>query len=55
MSRIVSIELGSDVQDDYESWIDCCISLDRPININSFLSYIDYFGTYQKPKDPVDD
>lgn len=54
MKRIINIELGSDVQEDYESWIDCCISLNRPVNINSFLSYIDYFGTYGNPKEPVD-
>jgi hypothetical protein len=50
MTRRVDLELGPDLQEDYESWVECCRSLDRPININSFLSYIDYFGTYTNPK-----
>lgn len=50
MPREVKLELGPDIQEDYESWVECCRSLDRPININSFLSYIDYFGTYTNPK-----
>jgi len=53
MAREVKLELGPDIQEDYESWVDCCRSLDSPINIISFLSYIDYFGTYTNPKDPA--
>jgi len=50
MVKTVSITLGKDVQEDYESWVECCKALDLPININSFLFYTDAFGTYENPK-----
>lgn len=53
--REVKIVLGPDVQEDYESWVSCCISLERPTNINGFLSYIDYYGTYANPHNPPED
>jgi len=47
--RVVSITLGPDLQEEYHSYIDCCLSLEQEPNINRFLSYIDYFGTYNHP------
>jgi len=50
MPKTVSITLGKDVQEDYESWVECCRALDVPERINSFLFYIGEFGTYENPK-----
>jgi len=52
--RVVSIELGPDLAEEYDSYIECCKSLGQEPNINRFLSYIDYFGTFAEPKIPED-
>ena len=51
--RVVSIELGKELQEEYDSYIECCLSLEQEPNINRFLSYIDYFGTFDSPKIPT--
>ena len=47
---ITSIELGEDIDKDFNSWYNCCISLGVTPNINKFLKYIHNYGTYQSPK-----
>lgn len=49
---IVNITLGKDLQEDWESYQECCISLSRDFSINKFLYYVDLFGTYERPKNP---
>ena len=51
MSRQVEVELGEDLQEDFESFLEVCHSLGIKPRINSFLYYVSNFGTYKKPKE----
>ena len=48
MSKEVTITLSKDLQEDFESYIDCCYSLDVAPRINAFLNYIYNYGTYAR-------
>lgn len=48
----VDIELGEDLQQEYESWLACKESLGIELSINSFLNYIYHYGTFQHPRQP---
>ena len=50
MSRKVEIELGPDLQEDFESFLDVCESFGIKPRINSFLYYVSNFGTYQSER-----
>jgi hypothetical protein len=52
MSKKVYIELGSDLQDEYEYWMEAKRSLCVQRSINSFLNFIAVYGTFNDPKDP---
>lgn len=52
--RRVNIELGQDLQEEYEYWLEVKKSLCIERSINSFLNYIDYYGTFNNPKTPDD-
>jgi hypothetical protein len=45
------ITLGPDVQEDFDSWIECCYSLGVSPRVNSFLYYVSEYGTYANPKE----
>ncbi len=51
-NRRVEIELGSDLQDEYEYWLEAKRSLCTERSINSFLNFISVYGTHNNPKDP---
>ena len=51
MSKKVEVELGADLQEDFESFLEVCASLEIKPRINSFLYYVSNFGTYNKPKE----
>jgi hypothetical protein len=51
-NRRVNIELGSDLQDEYEYWLEVKRSLCVERSINSFLNFISIYGTNNDPKDP---
>jgi len=51
---IVNIELGEDIDEDFQSWYECCLSLDVVPNINKFLYYVNYYGTYRNQRIPTD-
>ncbi len=51
-NRRVEIELGSDLQDEYEYWLEAKRSLCTERSINSFLNFISIYGTHNNPKDP---
>ena len=53
-NRRVNIELGPDLQDEYEYWLEAKRSLCVERSINSFLNYIHYYGTHDNPKNPDD-
>ena len=40
----VNITLSKELQIDFDSYLDCCFSLDVKPNINSFLYYTHEFG-----------
>jgi len=42
----VTITLSKQLQIDFDSYLDVCLSLDITPNINSFLYYTYNFGTY---------
>jgi len=50
----VSIELGKDLQSEYESWLECKKSLGVERTINNFLHYIHNYGTFNNPRNPDD-
>ena len=51
---VVSITLGHDVQEDWESYQECIRSLlNEEPNINKFLYYIGNYGTYRYPIEPT--
>jgi len=50
MSRKVEIELGPDLQEDFESFLAVCDSFGINPRINSFLYYVSNFGTYQSER-----
>ena len=49
--RIVTLELTKDLQEDFESWIAVCDSFGINPRINSFLYYVNNFGTNAQPKE----
>lgn len=51
----VTIQLGEDLQEDYQSWMSVKESLGIDRSINSFLHYVHYYGTFKNPKIPEDD
>ena len=51
MSKKVEVELGPDLQEDFESFLAVCESLGINPRINSFLYYVSNFGTYANPKE----
>jgi len=53
--KIVNIELGKDLQDEYEYWLTAKESLGIERSINNFLYYIDQYGTFKNPKIPSDE
>lgn len=52
MSKEVTIALSKDLQEDFESYIDCCESLEFAPRINAFLNYIYNYGTCKNPREP---
>lgn len=48
----VKIELGADLQLEYESWMAVKESLGIERTINNFLYYTYNFGTFANPKNP---
>lgn len=52
MSKKVYIELGPELQDEYEYWMEAKKSLCVQRSINSFLNFIAVYGTFDNPKDP---
>ena len=51
-NRRVNIELGPDLQDEYEYWLEAKRSLCLERSINSFLNFIAVYGTFDNPRDP---
>ena len=51
-NRRVNIELGPDLQEEYEYWLEAKRSLCVERSINSFLNYIHHYGTHNNPKNP---
>ena len=51
---IVSIELGEDLQLEYQSWLDVKESLGIERSINNFLYYTYNYGTFANPRNPDD-
>jgi len=49
--RIVTLELTKDLQEDFESWLAVCDSFGINPRINSFLHYVNNFGTNAQPKE----
>ena len=54
MKNVVQIELGSDLQLEYQSWLDVKESLGIERSINNFLYYTYNYGTFANPKNPDD-
>ena len=50
MSKQVTVELGPDLQEDFESFLAVCDSFGIKPRINSFLYYVSNFGTYQSER-----
>jgi hypothetical protein len=48
----VTIDLGPDLQLEYESWLDVKKSLGIEHSINNFLYYTYNYGTFANPKNP---
>ena len=55
VQMIVNIELGKDLQEEYESWLECKKSLGIERTINNFLNYIHHYGTFKHPRIPDSD
>lgn len=51
----VRIELGSDLQEEYEFWLASKQALGVERTINNFLYYIHNYGTFANPKIPPDE
>ena len=51
----VNIELGEDLQLEYESWLAVKESLGIERTINNFLYYTHNYGTFSNPRTPDDD
>ena len=51
----VTIELGADLQLEYQSWLDVKESLGIERTINNFLYYTYNYGTFANPRIPDDD
>ena len=50
----ITIELGEDLQLEYQSWLDVKESLGIDRSINNFLYYTYNYGTFANPKNPDD-
>jgi len=50
----VTLELGPDLQIEYESWLAVKESLGIERSINNFLYYTYNYGTFENPKNPDD-
>ena len=50
----VKIELGADLQLEYESWCEVKRSLGIERTINNFLYYTYNYGTFANPRNPDD-
>ena len=50
----VTLELGEDLQLEYQSWLDVKASLGIERSINNFLSYTYNYGTFANPRNPDD-
>jgi hypothetical protein len=50
----VTIELGPDLQLEYQSWLDVKESLGIERSINNFLYYTYNYGTFANPRNPDD-
>ena len=48
----VKIDLGPDLQVEYQSWLDVKESLAIDRTINNFLYYTYNYGTFANPKNP---
>ena len=45
-SKQITITLCKELQEDFESYLECCKSLEVPPRINSFLNYESAYGIY---------
>ena len=54
MNNEVKIELGADLQLEYQSWLDVKESLGIERSINNFLYYTYNYGTFANPRNPDD-
>lgn len=54
MKREVTLELGPDLQLEYESWLAVKESLGIERTINNFLYYTYNYGTFANPRNPDD-
>ena len=50
----ITIELGEDLQLEYQSWLDVKESLGIERSINNFLYYTYNYGTFANPRNPDD-
>ena len=50
----VTLELGEDLQLEYQSWLDVKASLGIERSINNFLYYTYNYGTFANPRNPDD-
>jgi len=50
----INIELGPDLQEEYENWLTAKESLGIERSINNFLYYIHNYGTFKHPRNPDD-
>ena len=50
----VTLELGADLQVEYQSWLDVKESLGIERTINNFLYYTHNYGTFSNPRTPDD-
>ena len=50
----VTLELGADLQLEYQSWLDVKESLGIERTINNFLYYTYNYGTFANPRNPDD-
>ncbi len=41
----ITVTLSKALQEDFESWMECCQSLEVKPRINSFLNYVANYGT----------
>ena len=51
-NRRVEIELGPDLQEEYEYWLEAKRSLCLERSNHSFLNFIAVYGPFNDPKDP---